>query len=61
MLPDGDACALPAEIPVRLVGQRRSTHGGFFLNAAPARDRVPAADVTIVNSYELERCRNPTV
>jgi ribokinase len=28
--------------------------GEFFLNAAPARGAVPAADVTIVNRYELE-------
>ena len=28
--------------------------GDFFLNAAPARGPVPAADVTIVNRYEVD-------
>ena len=31
-----------------------SSPGYFFLNAAPARGAVPAADLTIVNRYELE-------
>ncbi|HVA29748.1 MAG TPA: ribokinase [Gaiellaceae bacterium] len=50
---DGVLCQL--EIPLETVEHAALTApGAFFLNAAPAHDRVPAADVTIVNRYELE-------
>lgn len=50
---DGVLCQL--EIPLETVEHvARTAPGEFFLNAAPARGPVPAADVTIVNRYELE-------
>ena len=59
MLPDGDAVLCQQEIPVETVEAASfNASAEFFLNAAPARDRVPAADVTIVNSYELEALPN---
>jgi len=43
------------EIPLETVEHVAVTAPGeFFLNAAPARGPVPAADVTVVNRYELE-------
>jgi len=43
------------EIPLETVRHAAATApGAFFLNAAPARGPVPAADVTVVNRYELE-------
>jgi ribokinase len=54
-LPDCDGVLCQLEIPRETVEHAAATApGDFFLNAAPARDRVPAADVTIVNRYELE-------
>jgi ribokinase len=42
-------------IPLETVEHAAMTApGDFFLNAAPARGPVPAADLTIVNRYELE-------
>jgi ribokinase len=54
-LPDGDAVLCQLEIPLETV-EYVALHapGEFFLNAAPARERIPAADITIVNRYELE-------
>ena len=51
---DGFLCQL--QIPLETVAHvARTAPGEFFLNAAPAPDgAVPAADVTIVNRYELE-------
>jgi len=55
-LPDCDGVLCQLEIPLETV-DRASTiaPGEFFLNAAPARNRTPAADVTIVNRYEFEQ------
>jgi len=54
-LPDCDGVLCQLEIPLETVEHAALTAPGeFFLNAAPARDQVPAADVTIVNRYELE-------
>ena len=49
----GVLCQL--EIPLAVVDRAAELASGrFFLNAAPARGPVPAADLTIVNTYELE-------
>lgn len=50
---DGVLCQL--EIPFETV-ERASVlaPGGFFLNASPGRGPIPAADVTIVNRYEVD-------
>jgi ribokinase len=55
-LPDGEACLAQLEIPIKTVEHAADTASrDFFLNAAPANGaNVPAADVTIVNRYELE-------
>jgi ribokinase len=54
-LPDCDGVLCQLEIPLETVEHVAATAPGeFFLNAAPARGAVPAADVTIVNPYELE-------
>ena len=43
------------EIPLETVERASQVApDGFFLNAAPARAPYPAADVTIVNQYEVE-------
>ena len=58
-LPDGDAVLCQHEIPIESVEQASFiAPAEFFLNAAPAGGRVPAADVTIVNQYELETLPN---
>jgi ribokinase len=54
-LPDGDGILCQLEIPLETVEHVANTASrDFFLNAAPARGPVPAADVTIVNRFELE-------
>jgi ribokinase len=54
-LPDCDGVLCQLEIPMETVEHVATTApGDFFLNAAPARGPVPAADVTIVNRLELE-------
>jgi ribokinase len=54
-LPDGDGILCQLEIPLETVEHVATTApSDFFLNAAPARGPVPAADVTIVNRFELE-------
>ena len=54
-LPDCDGVLCQQEIPPETVERVAATApGDFFLNAAPARHGAPAADVTIVNRYELE-------
>jgi ribokinase len=54
-LPDCDGVLCQLEIPLATVEHAAMTAPGeFFLNAAPARSPVPAADLTIVNRYELE-------
>ena len=53
-LPEADGVLCQLEIPLETVEHvARAAAGRFFLNAAPARGPVPAADVTIVNRYEL--------
>jgi len=53
-LGDADAVLCQLEIPLETVERASElAPDGFFLNAAPACGRVPAADVTIVNRYEL--------
>ena len=54
-LPDCDGVLCQLEIPLETVSHvARTAPGEFFLNAAPALAPAPAADVTIVNRYELE-------
>jgi len=54
-LPDCDGVLCQLEIPLETVERvSLDAPGEFFLNAAPARERVPAADLTIVNHYELD-------
>jgi ribokinase len=54
-LPDYDGVLCQLEIPLETVEYVATTAPGeFFLNAAPAAAPVPAADVTIVNRFELE-------
>jgi ribokinase len=54
-LPDCDGVLCQLEIPLETVERVATTApGDFYLNAAPARGPVPAADLTIVNRYELE-------
>ena len=54
-IPDCDGVLCQQEIPLETVQHVAATAPGeFFLNAAPARESAPAADVTIVNRYELE-------
>jgi len=55
VLPDDDGVLCQLEIPIETVEHVALTAPGeFFLNAAPSPQRVPAADITIVNHYELE-------
>jgi ribokinase len=50
-----DAVLCQLEIPLETVERASQVApDGFFLNAAPARAPYPAADVTIVNKYEVE-------
>lgn len=59
-LPDCDGVLCQLEIPLETV-EAASHHapGHFFLNAAPAREgSLPAADLTIVNRYELEALKH---
>jgi ribokinase len=54
-LPEGDPVLCQLEIPLEVVEEVSLTApSDFYLNAAPARGPVPAADVTIVNHYEYE-------
>jgi ribokinase len=54
-IPDCDGVLCQLEIPLATVEHVATTAPSeFFLNAAPALGRAPAADVTIVNPYELE-------
>jgi ribokinase len=55
VLPDCDGVLCQLEIPIETVEHvSLNAPGEFFLNAAPAREHIPAADLTIVNRYELE-------
>jgi ribokinase len=52
---DTDAVLCQLEIPLETVERASQlAPDRFFLNAAPARAPFPAADVTIVNRYEVE-------
>jgi ribokinase len=52
---DEDPVLTQLEIPVEVVQWvADNVSADFFLNAAPARPNAPAADVTIVNTYEYE-------
>lgn len=54
-LPDCDGVLCQLEIPIETVeAAADAASGDFFLNAAPAREHYPLADVTIVNRYEVE-------
>ena len=54
-LGDTDAVLCQLEIPLETVERAAElAPDGFFLNAAPARGPYPAADVTIVNRFELD-------
>jgi ribokinase len=53
--PDGsDAVLCQQEIPAETVARAAELAPRFFLNAAPARDGAPEAELTIVNRLELE-------
>jgi ribokinase len=54
-LGDTDAVLCQLEIPLETVERAAElAPNGFFLNAAPARGPLPAADVTIVNRFEAD-------
>jgi ribokinase len=60
-LPDNDSVLCQLEIPLETVEEASLTAPGeFYLNAAPAQEpeRIPAADLTIVNRYELDALPN---
>jgi ribokinase len=53
-LGDVEAVLCQQEIPAETVARAAELAGRFFLNAAPARDGAPEAELTIVNRLELE-------
>ncbi|HEY2311521.1 MAG TPA: ribokinase [Gaiellaceae bacterium] len=53
-LGDADAVLCQQEIPAETVARAAELAPRFFLNAAPARDGAPEAELTIVNQLELE-------
>src|SRR3954468_8812926 len=53
-LGDADAVLCQQEIPAETVARAAELAPRFFLNAAPAREGAPAAELTIVNRLELE-------
>jgi ribokinase len=53
-LGDADAVLCQQEIPAETVARVAELAPRFFLNAAPARDGAPEAELTIVNRLELE-------
>jgi ribokinase len=53
LLPD-EAVLCQQEIPAETVARAAELAPRFFLNAAPARDGAPDAELTIVNRLELE-------
>ncbi|MGH2977017.1 MAG: ribokinase [Gaiellaceae bacterium] len=53
-LGDVDAVLCQQEIPAETVARAAELAPRFFLNAAPARDGTPEAEITIVNRLELE-------
>ena len=53
-LDGADAVLCQQEIPPETVSRAAELAPRFFLNAAPARDGAPPAELTIVNRLELE-------
>jgi ribokinase len=53
-LGDAEAVLCQQEIPIEAVARAAELAPRFFLNAAPARDEAPEAELTIVNRLELE-------
>jgi ribokinase len=53
-LGDSEAVLCQQEIPAETVVRAAELAPRFFLNAAPARDGAPEAELTIVNRLELE-------
>src|SRR4029077_16251588 len=53
-LEDADAVLCQQEIPAETVARAADLAPRFFLNAAPAREGAPEAELTIVNRLELE-------
>jgi ribokinase len=53
-LGDADAVLCQQEIPVETVARAAERAPRFFLNAAPAREGAPEAELTVVNRLELE-------
>src|SRR3954469_3851060 len=51
---EGQAALCQQEIPAETVARAAELGSRFFLNAAPARDGAPEAELTIVNRLELE-------
>jgi ribokinase len=49
-----DAVLCQQEIPAETVARAAELAPRFFLNAAPARDEAPEAELTVVNRLELE-------
>jgi ribokinase len=54
VLGDADAVLCQQEIPAETVARAAELAPRFFLNAAPARERAPDAELTVVNRLELE-------
>ena len=54
VLSDSDAVLCQQEIPAETVARAADLALHFFLNAAPARDGAPEAELTVVNRLELE-------
>lgn len=53
-LGNADAVLCQQEIPAETVARAAELAPRFFLNAAPARDGAPGAELTIVNRLELD-------
>jgi ribokinase len=53
-LDGADAVLCQQEIPAGTVAKAAGLASRFFLNAAPARDGAPEAELTVVNRLELE-------
>jgi ribokinase len=51
---DVDAVLSQQEVPALVVERAATTAPRFFLNASPARPRVPVAELVIVNRFEAE-------
>jgi ribokinase len=51
---DADAVLCQQEIPAETVARAAELAPRFFLNAAPAREGAPDAELTVVNRLELE-------